>query len=110
MRCYPETVGRKKPGMHEPGWRGPDFRSLTLKARLPATLGYLLAGLLIGHTPDRAIAGQLAEIGVALLMFGAGLHFDPKGSARGRRIAIGALSAGQPVPSGLATSAHGRSA
>ena len=44
-------------------------------------VGYLVAGVAVGpFTPgfvaDRAIAGQLAEIGVMLLMFGVGLHFS----------------------------------
>jgi CPA2 family monovalent cation:H+ antiporter-2 len=48
--------------------------------RLSPIVGYLLAGVLIGpHTPgfigDVALAQQLAEIGVILLMFGVGLHF-----------------------------------
>jgi monovalent cation:H+ antiporter-2, CPA2 family len=73
------------------------FGFLALKARLPAMVGYLVAGLIIGlYTPgfvaDRAIANQLAEIGVILLMFGVGLHFDPKDLLAVRRIAIcGAL-------------------
>ncbi|MFN3304940.1 MAG: cation:proton antiporter [Roseateles sp.] len=50
-------------------------------ARLPALVGYLLAGVLIGpHTPgfvgDLHLAQQLAEVGVMLLMFGVGLHFS----------------------------------
>src|SRR5262245_35455807 len=50
------------------------------RLRLPALVGYLLAGVVIGpYTPgfvgDTAIAMQLAEIGVMLLMFGVGLHF-----------------------------------
>ena len=51
------------------------------KLRLPALVGYLLAGILIGPaTPgfvaDVHIASQLSEIGVMLLMFGVGLHFS----------------------------------
>ncbi|WP_310265580.1 cation:proton antiporter [Roseateles saccharophilus] len=50
-------------------------------ARLPALVGYLLAGVLIGpHTPgfvgDVHLAQQLSEVGVMLLMFGVGLHFS----------------------------------
>jgi CPA2 family monovalent cation:H+ antiporter-2 len=49
--------------------------------RLPALVGYLLAGVLIGpHTPgfvgDVHLAQQLSEVGVMLLMFGVGLHFS----------------------------------
>jgi len=48
---------------------------------LPAIVGYLLAGIAVGpFTPglvaDPGEALQLAEIGVALLMFGVGLHFS----------------------------------
>lgn len=44
-----------------------------VKLRLPALVGYLLAGVLIGpHTPgyvaDVKLAAELAEIGVMLLM------------------------------------------
>ena len=51
------------------------------RLRLPPIVGYLLAGVLIGpHTrgfvADVGLAGQLAEIGVMLLMFGVGLHFS----------------------------------
>jgi len=51
------------------------------RLKLSPIVGYLLAGILIGpHTPgfvaDPDLAGQLAEIGVILLMFGVGLHFD----------------------------------
>jgi CPA2 family monovalent cation:H+ antiporter-2 len=51
------------------------------KASLPPLVGYLLAGVALGpYTPgfvgDAHIAGQLAEIGVMLLMFGVGLHFS----------------------------------
>lgn len=51
------------------------------RLKLPALVGYLLAGILIGpYTPgfvaDAELSGQLAEIGVILLMFGVGLHFS----------------------------------
>jgi CPA2 family monovalent cation:H+ antiporter-2 len=63
------------------------------RLRLPALVGYLLAGVLIGpHTPgfvaDVALAGQLAEIGVILLMFGVGLHFSFEDLLTVRRIAV----------------------
>ena len=55
------------------------FVAVRLKA--PSLLGYLVAGVLIGPgTPglvaDVELTGQLAEVGVMLLMFGVGLHFD----------------------------------
>src|ERR1700741_2533436 len=50
-------------------------------ARLPPLLGYLAAGVIVGpFTPgfvaDPVVVEQLAEIGVALLLFGVGLHFS----------------------------------
>lgn len=63
------------------------------KLRLPALVGYLVAGVLIGpHTPgfvaDVDLATQLAEIGVMLLMFGVGLHFSLDDLMSVRRIAV----------------------
>ena len=57
------------------------FGLLAERLRLPALVGYLLAGVLIGPaTPgfvaDQVLSGELAEIGVMLLMFGVGLHFS----------------------------------
>jgi CPA2 family monovalent cation:H+ antiporter-2 len=54
---------------------------LAARAGLPPLVGYLIAGVAIGpYTPggstDPAIAAQLAEVGVILLMFGVGLHFS----------------------------------
>ena len=56
---------------------------LTNRVGLSPIVGYLFAGILVGpHTPgfvaDQALAEQLAEIGVILLMFGVGLHFHVK--------------------------------
>ncbi len=56
---------------------------LAARLKLPALVGYLAAGVIIGpHTPgfvaDVALAQQLAEIGVMLLMFGVGMHFSIK--------------------------------
>ena len=67
------------------------------RLRLPALVGYLVAGIIIGPaTPgfvaDLALAGQLAEIGVMLMMFGVGLHFSFADLVAVRRIAVpGAL-------------------
>jgi CPA2 family monovalent cation:H+ antiporter-2 len=63
------------------------------RLRLPPLVGYLAAGILIGpFTPgyvgDATLAGQLAEIGVMLLMFGVGLHFSVKDLLAVRGIAI----------------------
>jgi monovalent cation:H+ antiporter-2, CPA2 family len=54
---------------------------LATRLRLPAILGYLLAGVALGpFTPgfiaNRDIAQELAEIGVILLMFGVGIQFS----------------------------------
>ena len=70
---------------------------LTHRLRLSPVVGYLIAGVLVGpHTPgfvgDQALAPQLAEVGVILLMFGVGLHFSFGDLMAVRRIAIpGAL-------------------
>ena len=63
------------------------------RLRVPALVGYLLAGVILGPaTPgfvaDVDIAGQLAEIGVMLLMFGVGLHFSLEDLMSVRRIAL----------------------
>src|SRR3954469_25047102 len=56
-------------------------------------VGYLLAGVLMGpftpgFTGDQALADQLAEIGVILLMFGVGLHFSLNDLLSVRALAI----------------------
>lgn len=62
--------------------------------RQPLILGYLLAGIIIGpYTPGPQIANQdqiemLAEIGVALLLFGLGLEFSLKELKPVRKIAL----------------------
>ena len=66
---------------------------IAVRLKLPALLGYLLAGVLIGPgTPgfvaDMKIAAELAEIGVMLLMFGVGLHFSIDDLLSVRRIAV----------------------
>ncbi len=63
------------------------------RLRVPPLVGYLLAGVLVGpYTPgftaDGALASQLAEIGVILLMFGVGLHFSLKDLLSVARIAV----------------------
>ncbi len=66
---------------------------LAVRLKMPPLVGYLLAGILVGpHTrgfiADVALAGQLAEIGVMLLMFGVGLHFSLEDLSAVRRIAL----------------------
>src|SRR5574343_21163 len=63
------------------------------RMKLPALVGYLVAGILIGPaTPgfvaDVHLASQLSEIGVMLLMFGVGLHFSLGDLLAVKRIAV----------------------
>jgi len=74
------------------------------RIKLPALVGYLVAGIIIGPaTPgfvaDAHIASQLSEIGVMLLMFGVGLHFSLSDLLAVKRIAV----PGAVVQMGLAT-------
>jgi CPA2 family monovalent cation:H+ antiporter-2 len=69
------------------------FGFIAVKLRLPALVGYLVAGIVIGPTTpgfvaDLEIAAQLAEIGVMLLMFGVGLHFSMSDLLSVRKIAL----------------------
>jgi CPA2 family monovalent cation:H+ antiporter-2 len=95
---------------------------IAARLKLPALVGYLVAGVVIGPaTPgfvaDVGIAGELAEIGVMLLMFGVGLHFSLEDLLAVRKIAVpgavlqilvatsmgaaAALTWGWPVPAAL---------
>src|SRR3954462_15022595 len=80
---------------------------LAVRLGLPALVGYLVAGILVGpFTPgfvaDAELAPQLAEIGVILLMCGVGTHFSIRDLLSVRKIAIpGAI--GQIVAVMLAT-------
>src|SRR5918996_5091906 len=69
------------------------FGAIANRFRIPPLVGYLLAGIVVGpRTPgyvaDQALAPELAEIGVILLMFGVGLHFSLRDLLSVRRIAI----------------------
>jgi CPA2 family monovalent cation:H+ antiporter-2 len=70
---------------------------LASRIGVPPLVGYLVAGIIAGPaTPgfvaDVQLTGQLAEIGVMLMMFGVGLHFSLEDLMAVRRIAIpGAL-------------------
>lgn len=69
------------------------FGLVAVRLRIPALVGYLLAGVAIGpFTPgviaDVKIARELTEIGIMLLMFGVGLHFSLSDLMRVRKIAI----------------------
>ncbi len=79
------------------------------RIKVPAMVGYLIAGILIGPaTPgfvaDVHIASQLSEIGIMLLMFGVGLHFSPDDLLAVRRVAVpgAALQMGVTTLLGLA--------
>ena len=66
---------------------------LTQRLGLSPLVGYLLAGIIVGpNTPgfiaNHEIAEQLAEIGIVLLMFGVGLHFDLADLFAVKRIAV----------------------
>ena len=66
---------------------------LAVRVKIPAIVGYLLAGVLIGpFTPgievNGQIAAELAEIGVMLLMFGVGLHFSLDDLLKVRKITV----------------------
>ena len=69
------------------------FGYLTQRLGLSPIVGYLLAGVAVGpHTPgfvaDTALAEQLAEVGVILLMFGVGLQFHVGELLAVRNVAI----------------------
>lgn len=69
------------------------FGFFAARVKLPALVGYLIAGIIIGPaTPgfvaDIELSAQLAEIGVMLLMFGVGLHFSLDDLLAVRRIAL----------------------
>ncbi len=63
------------------------------RLKLPPLVGYLLAGIVVspatpGYVADVGLAGQLAEIGVMLLMFGVGLHFSLADLMAVKKIAV----------------------
>ncbi|MBX3607083.1 MAG: Kef family K(+) transporter [Piscinibacter sp.] len=82
------------------------------RLQLPALVGYLAAGILIGPgTPgfvaDLDIASQLAEIGVMLLMFGVGLHFSLDDLMAVKRIAVPGAVVQMAVATGLGAALAG---
>lgn len=69
------------------------FGAIAQRLRLSPLVGYLLAGVMAGpFTPgfvaDQHLAGELAELGVILLMFGVGLHFSLKDLLSVKAIAV----------------------
>ena len=82
------------------------FGLVAVRLRLPALVGYLLAGIAVGpftpgYVADAGLASQLAEIGVILLMFGVGLHFSIADLLSVRRIAVPGAIAQIVVATGL---------
>jgi CPA2 family monovalent cation:H+ antiporter-2 len=69
------------------------FGAVAQRLSFPPLVGYLLAGVAVGpftpgYVADQALATELAEIGVILLMFGVGLHFSLKDLLSVRAIAL----------------------
>ncbi|MBN9085950.1 MAG: Kef family K(+) transporter [Reyranella sp.] len=69
------------------------FGLLAHRLRIQPLAGYVLAGVVVspstpGFHADSALAGELAEIGVILLMFGVGLHFSLKDLMSVARIVV----------------------
>ena len=81
---------------------------ITQRLHLSPIVGYLLAGIALSrHTPgfqaDPKMAAELAEIGVVLLMFGVGMHFDLRDLLAVRRIALPGAAGQILVATGLGT-------
>ena len=79
------------------------------RVKVPALVGYLLAGIAIGPaTPgfvaDVQLASQLSEIGIMLLMFGVGLHFAPEDLLAVKRVAVPGAVVQMAVTTALAMS------
>src|SRR3954469_3626605 len=79
---------------------------LTHRLGLSPLVGYLLGGVVVGpNTPgfvaDQKLAGELAEVGVILLMFGVGLHFHLKELLAVRRLAVPGAIGQSLVATGL---------
>ncbi len=66
--------------------------------RMPALIGYIAAGAVIspytpGFVAEQGMVSAMAEVGVALLLFGVGLHFRPADLLAVWRVAVpGALA------------------
>ena len=78
--------------------------TLAQRFRIPPLVGYLFAGVAVGpFTPgfvaDQALATELSELGIILLMFGVGLHFSLQDLLSVRNIAV----PGAVVQIGVAT-------
>ena len=69
------------------------FGAIAHRLKIPLLIGYIVAGVIIGpftpgYVADQAVALQLAEVGVILLMFGVGLHFSLRDLLSVRAVAI----------------------
>jgi CPA2 family monovalent cation:H+ antiporter-2 len=69
------------------------FGLVAVRLKMPPLVGYLMAGIVVspatpGFVADVGLAGQLAEIGVMLLMFGVGLHFSLNDLMAVKKIAV----------------------
>ena len=67
--------------------------TVAARLKLSPLVGYLLAGVVVGpftpgYVADGALATELAELGVILLMFGVGLHFSFKDLLSVKAIAV----------------------
>lgn len=88
------------------------FGLIAHKVRLSPLIGYLVTGvvmgtLLSGGMADNALASQLAEIGIMMMMFGTGLHFSMADLMAVGRLAIpGAIAQITVVTAIVATIAH----
>jgi len=83
---------------------------LTQRLGLSPLVGYLLAGIIVGpNTPgfiaNHEIAEQVAEIGVVLLMFGVGLHFDLSELLALRRVAFPGAAGQSAISAALGAAA-----
>ena len=89
------------------------FGYVTHRLGLSPIVGYLLAGVAIGpNTPgfvaDAALAEQLAEVGVILLMFGVGLQLHLEELLAVRRVAVPGAAAGIAAATLLGALRRGR--
>lgn len=79
---------------------------ISVRLKLPALVGYLVAGMVVGpFTPgfvaDAELTSQLAEVGVILLMFGVGLHLSIEDLLSVKRIALSGALAQMIVATGM---------
>ncbi len=88
------------------------FGAAARAARLPTLIGYIAAGLLIGpytlgFGAERAMVAAMAEVGVALLLFGVGLHFRASDLLAVWRVAVPGALAQIALAAGLGAAVGG---